>query len=42
MNDHVYRVNDYVERTLGLKLTKIQEDMLTFADENGFEYTKSL
>jgi len=42
MNDRVYRVNDYVDRTLGLKLSKIQEDQLTFVDENGFTYTKSL
>lgn len=42
MNDRVYRVNDYVDRTLGVKLAKIAEDQLTFVDENGFMYTKSL
>jgi ribosome-associated protein YbcJ (S4-like RNA binding protein) len=41
MNDRVYRVNDTVERTLGVKLTKVEADQLTFADDNGLVYVKS-
>jgi len=42
MNDRVYRVNDTVERTLGVKLTKVEADQLTFADANGLVYVKSI
>jgi hypothetical protein len=41
MNDHVYRVNDLVDRKLGLKLVKIAPDSLTFADAKGATYVKS-
>lgn len=41
MNDRVYRVNDVVERTLGVKLVKVEPDTLTFADPNGLTYTKT-
>ncbi|HWL15842.1 MAG TPA: hypothetical protein VNR00_09565 [Opitutus sp.] len=41
MNDRVYRVNDIVDRTHGLKLIKVAPDALTFADANGLTYTKS-
>lgn len=41
MNDRVYRVNDIVDRTLALKLVKVDPEMLTFADPNGMIYTKS-
>jgi hypothetical protein len=41
MNDHVYRVNDVVDRSLNLRLTGVQSDRLTFVDENGVVYTKS-
>jgi hypothetical protein len=40
MNDRVYRVNDLVDRNLGLRLTGVQSDTLTFVDENGAVYTK--
>ena len=40
MNDRVYRVNDLVERTLGIKLIKVAPDSLTFADSNGVTYVK--
>jgi hypothetical protein len=40
MNDRVYRVNDIVDRTLGLKLTKVSADYLTFTDANGATYVK--
>ncbi len=41
MNDRVYRVNDTVDRTLGLKLTKIGNNTLTFTDANGATYEKN-
>jgi hypothetical protein len=40
MNDRVYRVNDLVERTLGVRLTKVANDSLTFTDSNGVTYVK--
>ena len=40
MNDKVYRVNDLVERTLGIRLVKVAADSLTFADANGVTYVK--
>lgn len=40
MNDRVYRVNDIVERTLGVRLVKVAPDSLTFADANGVTYLK--
>jgi hypothetical protein len=41
MNDRVYRVNDIVERSLGLKLVKVTANSLTFVDRNGATYTKN-
>ncbi len=41
MNDRVYRIGDYVEHTLGLKLTGITADSLTFEDERGGRYTRN-
>lgn len=41
MNDRVYRVNDVVDRALGLKLVKVSPDTLTFEDANGLTYTKT-
>jgi len=40
MNDRVYRVNDVVDRTLGIKLITVAVDTLTFADPNGVVYVK--
>jgi hypothetical protein len=40
MNDRVYRVNDIVDRSLGLRLTKVSADSLTFTDANGVTYVK--
>lgn len=40
MNDRVYRVNDIVDRSLGLKLIKVAPDSLLFADPTGATYTK--
>lgn len=41
MNDRVYRVNDIVDRSLNLKLIKVEADTLTFTDPNGAVYTKN-
>ena len=41
MNDRVFRVNDIVERNLGLRLTKVDPNVLTFTDSNGTLYTKN-
>jgi hypothetical protein len=41
MNDHVYKVNDVVERVLNIKLIEVGTDSLTFIDENGAVYKKS-
>ncbi len=40
MNERVYRVNDLVDRTLNVRLTKVEADTLTFADANGLSYVK--
>lgn len=40
MNERVYRVNDLVDRTLNVRLTKVETDTLTFADANGIPYVK--
>lgn len=40
MNDRVFRVNDIVERNLGVRLTKVEADALTFTDGNGATYVK--
>ena len=41
MNDRVFRLNDIVDRSLGIRLTEVRTDSLTFVDENGFAYLKN-
>jgi hypothetical protein len=41
MNDRVFRLNDIVERTLGLRLTGVAADRLAFTDGNGVVYTRN-
>ncbi len=41
MNDRVYRVNDLVDYALGVRLTKVSADGLTFTDANGTTYVKN-
>ncbi|HZP61520.1 MAG TPA: hypothetical protein VFB27_14445, partial [Opitutaceae bacterium] len=41
MNDRVYRQNDIVDRLLGVRLKKIEDDSLIFVDERGVTYTKN-
>lgn len=40
MNSRVYRLNDVVDRTLQLRVTKIESRGLEFSDSRGFVYTK--
>ena len=40
MNERVYRVNEIVDRTLGVRLVKVGTDSLTFSDTNGATYVK--
>lgn len=42
MNDRVYRVNDMVDYELGLRLTGVSTAALSFVDDNGVVYTKTL
>ncbi|HTZ19355.1 MAG TPA: hypothetical protein VMC06_00610 [Opitutaceae bacterium] len=41
MNDRVFRLNDIVDRPLGLRLTGVAADQLTFTDPNGMVYTRN-
>jgi len=41
MNDRVYRNGDIVEHELGLKLTEITANSLTFENESGARYTRN-
>ncbi|MFZ9683686.1 MAG: hypothetical protein ACO3DQ_10905 [Cephaloticoccus sp.] len=41
MRDRVYRVNDIVDRALGLRLIKVTPEALVFEDANGITYTKT-
>jgi hypothetical protein len=40
MNDRVFRLNDIVDRTLGVRLIKVEVDNLTFSDANGVTYVR--
>ncbi|HYC70815.1 MAG TPA: hypothetical protein VEB66_06385 [Opitutaceae bacterium] len=41
MNDRVYKLNDVVDYTLGLKLTGVAVQRLEFVDERGVGYVKT-
>ena len=41
MNDRVYRLGNIIEHELGLKLTGITANSLTFEDERGGSYTRT-
>jgi hypothetical protein len=41
MNDRVYRLDDVVNRALGLRLTEISASTLTFVDDSGYQYKKA-
>lgn len=40
LNDHLFRINDLVEPSLGLRLTAIEPHALTFTDASGNVYLK--
>jgi hypothetical protein len=41
LDGHVYKLNDIVDKTLGLKLVKVDDDHLTFVDKDGGTFVKS-
>lgn len=41
VDGHVYRVNEIIDRSVGLKLVKVDTDHLTFVDGDGATYLKS-
>jgi pyruvate/2-oxoglutarate dehydrogenase complex dihydrolipoamide acyltransferase (E2) component len=41
IDGHIYRVNDLLDRTLGIRLSKFDPDHLTFVDPSGAKYVKS-
>lgn len=40
MNDRVFRLDDVVDRSLGVRITGISAETLTFTDAAGYVYTK--
>lgn len=41
VDGHVYRVNDVVDKTVGLRLAKVEPDRLTLVDAEGNTYVKA-
>jgi hypothetical protein len=41
IDGHVYRVNDIVDKTVGLRLVKVEPDRLTLVDAQGSTYDKA-
>lgn len=41
MNDRVFRIGDSVDHALGIKLTDVTANSLTFVDESGATYTRN-
>lgn len=41
LNERVYKLNDVVDRTNGLRLSKIAADQLTFTTSEGIDYVKT-
>ena len=41
VDGHVYKVNDLIDKSLGLKLVKVESDHLTFVDAQGETYVRS-
>jgi hypothetical protein len=42
VDGHVYKINEVIDRTIGLKLIKVDADHITFVDGQGDTYIKSL
>lgn len=41
VDGHVYKLNDIVDKALGLRLTKVDEDHLTFVDRDGNSFVRT-
>lgn len=41
VDGHVYKLNDIVDKSLGLKLVKVDEDHLTFVDKDGATFVRN-
>jgi hypothetical protein len=41
IDGHVYKVNEVVDRSVGLRLVRVEPDRLTFADSDGGTYVRS-
>ena len=41
IDGHVYRVNDVMDKSVGLRLSKVDADRLTFVDADGNTYIKT-
>jgi len=41
VDGHVYKINEVIDRTIGLKLVKVDSDHLTFVDNQGGTYIRS-
>jgi hypothetical protein len=41
VDGHVYKLNDVIDKTVGLKLVKVDEDHLTFVDRDGNSYVRN-
>jgi hypothetical protein len=41
IDGHVYKLNDVVDKALGLRLSKVDEDHLTFVDREGNVFLRS-
>ena len=41
VDGHVYKVNDLIDKSLGLRLVKVEPDHLTFVDAQGETYVRS-
>jgi hypothetical protein len=41
VDGHVYKVNDLIDKSLGLRLVKVESDHLTFVDAQGETYVRS-
>jgi hypothetical protein len=41
INGHVYKLNDLIDKTLGLRLVKVEQDKLTFVTRDGAIFVKT-
>jgi hypothetical protein len=41
VNGHIYKLNDVVDKAIGLKLVKVDEDHLTFVDRDGNTFVRN-